>query len=153
MTAAISKAIKKLSKDESKKLLEDAQKIIDEKVKGPAYKPGEAPTLFDKGPDIKPIDVEKIDPSAPLGKKKLKKPRIVTESQAEKLLFAKTKIAPKKLDDFNIDKMETREDIVKFIDEISTQFKSGIEKQKRGVQSNQATRETVSYTHLRAHET
>ncbi len=141
MTAAISKVIKKLSKDESKKLLEDAQKIIDEKVKGPAYKPGEAPKLFDKGPDIKPIDVEKIDPSAPLDKKKLKKPKMVTESQAEKLLFAKTKIAPKKLDDFNIDKMETREDIVKFIDEISTQFKSGIEKQKRGVQSNQATKE------------
>ena len=67
MTAAISKTIKKLSKDESKKLLEDAQKIIDEKVKGPAYKPGEARTLFDKGTDIKPIDVEKIDPSTPLG--------------------------------------------------------------------------------------
>ena len=94
-------------------------------------------------------DLGKVDIEEGLKPKKVKKPTIVNEDRTEKFLFRKdSKITPTKLDDFNISKIETRDDILKFIDEISTQFKTGIDKQKRGTVSNEATKEMASILQL-----
>ena len=130
----------KFTSKEAKELLKKGKELIDEKILGPALKDKKetTPAFFSKDA----IDVGKIDAAEGLKPKKIKKPPIVTEDKAEKLLFRKdSKIAPTKLDDFNITKFETREDILKFIDEISTQFKTGIDKQKRGKISNDALKE------------
>ena len=138
---------KKFTKDEAKDLLDKGQKIIDEKIKGPALK--DKKERLPKALTRDPMDVSKIDLEKGLEPKKIKKPSVVSEDKAEKLLFRKdSKITPTKLNDFNISKIETRDDIIKFIDEISTQFKTGINKQKRGTISNEATKEMASLLQL-----
>ena len=129
----------KFTSKEAKELLKKGKELIDEKILGPALKDKKetTPAFFSKDA----IDVGKIDAAEGLKPKKIKKPPIVTEDKAEKLLFRKSQIAPTKLDDFNITKFETRDDILKFLDEISTQFKTGIDKQKRGKISNDALKE------------
>ena len=67
----------------------------------------------------------------------------------KKLLFRKdSKINPSKLNDFNIAKIETRDDILKFIDEISKQFAKQIDKQKRSKISNEALKEMSTLLQL-----
>jgi len=137
--------LQKYTKSEAKDLMEKGQKIIDEKIKGPALK--EKKEKQERIPKAlkDPLDLGKIDIEEGLTPKKLKKPSIVSEDKTEKLLFRKdSKITPTQLDDFNIDKFDTRESIIQFIDEISKQFKTGINKQKRGVQTNEATKEMAS---------
>jgi hypothetical protein len=144
---AIKVITSKFTSKEAKELLEKSQKIIDEKIKGPALKEKKetTPAFFKRDA----IDVKKIDAGEGLKPKKIKKAPIVSEDKAEKLLFRKdSKIKPSKLDDFNIAKIETRDDILKFIDEISVQFKSGIDKQKRGKISNEATKEMATLLNL-----
>ena len=137
----VSRAIgQKFTSKEGKELLKKGKELIDEKILGPKLKDKKetTPAFFSRDA----IDVGKIEAGEGLKPKKIKKPRIVPEDKSEKLLFRKeSKIAPTKLDDFNITKFETREDILKFIDEISTQFKTGIDKQKRGKISNDALKE------------
>ena len=137
--------LQKYTKSEAKDLMEKGQKIIDEKIKGPALK--EKKEKQERIPKAlkDPLDLGKVDIEEGLTPKKLKKPSIVSEDKTEKLLFRKdSKITPAQLDDFNIDKFDTRESIIQFIDEISKQFKTGINKQKRGVQTNEATKEMAS---------
>ncbi|MDC0403236.1 hypothetical protein OAM14_03705 [Candidatus Pelagibacter sp.] len=137
--------LQKYTKSEAKDLMEKGQKIIDEKIKGPALK--EKKEKQERIPKAlkDPLDLGKVDIEEGLKPKKLKKPSIVSEDKTEKLLFRKdSKITPTQLDDFNIDKFDTRESIIQFIDEISKQFKTGINKQKRGVQTNEATKEMAS---------
>ncbi len=144
---AIKVITSKFKGKEAKELLDKAQTIIEEKIKGPALKEKKesVPAFFKKDA----IDLEKIDAGEGLKPKKIKKAPIVSEDKAEKLLFRKdSKIKPSKLDDFNIAKIETRDDIIKFIDEISVQFKSGIDKQKRGKISNEATKEMATLLQL-----
>ena len=133
----------KFTSKEAKELLEKGQKIIEEKIKGPIVKEKKEkiPAFFKRDA----IDVGKIDAAEGLKSKKIKKAPIVSEDKAEKLLFRKdSKINPSKLNDFNIAKIETRDDILKFIDEISKQFAKQIDKQKRGRISNEATKEMAN---------
>ena len=44
------------------------------------------------------------------------------------------------LADFNINKMNTKDDILKFIDEVSQKYKKDITNRKRGVQSQEDTK-------------
>jgi len=129
--------VRTIGKEFTKELLPKAQKIIDEKVKGPKLKKKKEPETEADSIRNKELSVEQS-----LKEKNLKTPPKVSVDKAEKMLFTKdNKIKPKKLIDFNINKFETRDDILKFIDEVSVQFKTSIDKQKRGVQTNEATRE------------
>ena len=130
-------AIKTISKEFTKELLPDAQKFIDQKIKGPKLKKKKEPLTEADSVYNKELSVEQS-----LKEKNLKNPKPVSVDKAEKMFFTKeNKIKPSKLIDFNISKIETRADILKFIDEISIQFKTSIDKQKRGTQSNEATKE------------
>ena len=130
-------AIKTISKEFTKELLPDAQKFIDQKIKGPKLKKKKEPLTEGDSVYNKELSVEQS-----LKEKNLKNPKPVSVDKAEKMFFTKeNKIKPSKLIDFNISKIETRADILKFIDEISIQFKTSIDKQKRGTQSNEATKE------------
>lgn len=129
--------VRTIGKEFTKELLPKAQKIIDEKVKGPKLKKKKEPETEADSIRNKELSVEQS-----LKEKNLKTPPKVSVDKAEKMLFTKeNKIKPKKLIDFNINKFETRDDILKFIDEVSVQFKTSIDKQKRGVQTNEATKE------------
>jgi len=126
-----------IGKEFTKELLPKAQKFIDEKVKGPKLKKKKEPETEADSIRNKELSVEQS-----LKEKNLKTPPKVSVDKAEKMLFTKeNKIKPNKLIDFNINKFETKDDILKFIDEVSVQFKTSIDKQKRGVQTNEATRE------------
>ena len=59
--------------------------------------------------------------------------------EADDILFKynATKITPKVLDDFNITKFKNKEDIVKFIEVISKKYAGDIDRQKRGVQTEE----------------
>ena len=128
---------KTITKEFTKELMPKAQKFIDEKVKGPKLKKKKEPLTEGDSIRNQELSVEKS-----LKEKNLKEPRPVTVDKAEKMLFTKeSKIKPSKLIDFNISKFETRDDILKFIDEVSVQMKTSIDKQKRGVQTNEATKE------------
>ena len=130
-------AIKTISKEFTKELLPDAQKFIDQKIKGPKLKKKKEPLTEGDSVYNKELSVEQS-----LKEKNLKNPKPVSVDKAEKMFFTKENaIKPSKLIDFNISKIETRADILKFIDEISIQFKTSIDKQKRGTQSNEATKE------------
>src|SRR6056300_1900720 len=125
------------TKQESKDLLDKAQILIDEKIKGPKLKKKKEPKTEADSVYNQELSVEKS-----LEPKNLKTPPKVSVDKAEKMLFTKeNKIKPNKLIDFNITKFDTRDDILKFIDEVSVQFKTSIDKQKRGVQTNEATKE------------
>tara|TARA_X000001382_G_scaffold21462_2_gene13052 strand:- start:656 stop:3451 length:2796 start_codon:yes stop_codon:yes gene_type:complete len=134
----------KFTKDEGKQLLESAQKIIDEKVLGPNFKRSD----LLKGDKVKKEKVtidgknyEAIDGELTATvKTKVKTP--FPDEQADKVLFkVKTnKITPKKLDDFNINNMQSKDDIIKFIDEVATAYKPSFNKRKRGVQTNEQTK-------------
>ena len=127
----------KFTKEEAKELLPQAQKFIDEKIKGPKLKKKKEPETEADSIRNKELSVEKS-----LKEKNVKELKPVSVDKAEKMFFTKENaIKPSKLKDFNISKFETRADILKFIDEISVQFKSSIDKQKRGVQTNEATKE------------
>ena len=72
---------------------------------------------------------------------KTKLPKVDAQ-KSDDILFAVKKggkITPKMLDDFNIDKMNSKDDIVKFIDEVSKKYAKDIDVRKRGVQSNDET--------------
>ena len=128
------------TKKEVKPLLDKAQTFIEEKVKGPKLKKKKEPLTEADSIRNQELSVEKS-----LEEKNLKTPPKVSVDKAEKMLFTKeNKIKPQKLKDFNISKFETRDDILKFIDEISVQFKPSFDKQKRGVQTNEATKEMAA---------
>jgi len=73
---------------------------------------------------------------------KLKNKPVVNADQADEFLFnlKNSKVPPKVLRDLNINKISTRGDMLKLIEETSKSFKGGIAKQKRGVQTFEDTR-------------
>ena len=72
---------------------------------------------------------------------KIKKAEISADQAEEALFIYKgTKVTPKHLADFNINKLSSRADIIKFIDIISKQTKTSITKQTRGVQTWENTK-------------
>jgi len=72
---------------------------------------------------------------------KIKKAEISADQAEEALFIYKgTRITLKHLTDFNINKLSSRADIIKFIDIISKQTKTSITKQTRGVQTWENTK-------------
>ena len=110
-----------------------------------------ATELLEKKPIIVKVgdDVTKtkkdVDTVITVSKKdfKVKKPKISADQAEEALFIYKgTTITPKLLADFNINKLSSRADIIKFIDIVSKQFKTSITKQKRGVEGVQTWEST-----------
>jgi len=73
---------------------------------------------------------------------KLKNKPEVNADQADEFLFnlKNSKVPPKVLRDLNINKISTRGDMLRLIEETSKSFKGSIAKQKRGVQTFEDTR-------------
>lgn len=135
----------KFTKDEGKNLLEGAQKIIDEKILGPNFKRSDVlkPDKVKKekvtidGKNYETVDGE----LTATVKTKVKTP--LPDEQADRILFkikAEGKITPKKLDDFNINKMQSKDDIIKYIDEVAAAYKQDFKNRKRNVQTNEQTK-------------
>ena len=77
----------KLKGKEATDLLDKAQTIIEEKIKGPVFK--EKKEKIPKVLSRDPIDLEKIDAGEGLKTGKIKKASIVSEDKAEKLYLKK----------------------------------------------------------------
>lgn len=78
-----------------------------------------------------------------LSKKGLKKnvPDVAQDVSDDALFkYNAMKLTPKILDDFNIDNIKSKEDVAKFIELISKKYSSEINAQKRGVQTQGATK-------------
>jgi len=77
------------------------------------------------------VQVRKLTPT--------KKIAATSIDEADDVLFKynATKITPKVLDDFNISKFKNKEDIAKFIEVISKKYAGSIDRQKRGVQTEE----------------
>ena len=133
----------KFTKDEAKQLLDKSKQIIDDKILGENFKRSKLinkkikkDVTVDKKPEetINNELVTRIETKTKLPK--------VDAQKSDDILFAVKKggkITPKMLDDFNIDKMNSKDDIVKFIDEVSKKYAKDIDVRKRGVQSNDET--------------
>ena len=128
----------------AKALLDQAQKIIKTgKIK-------DRKTLIDnKKADAIKIDEVKAEVVANEAKikvkledQKLKNKPEVNADQADEFLFnlKNSKVPPKVLRDLNINKISTRGDMLKLIEETSKSFKGSIAKQKRGVMTFDDTR-------------
>ena len=135
---------KKFTEAEGKQLLEGAQKIIDEKIAGPKIRRDK----LLKGDKVKKEKVlidgknyETVDGELTATvKTKVKTP--FPDEQADKVLFkvkAGGKITPAKLNDFNINNMQSKDDIIKYIDEVAETYKKDFSSRKRGEQSNKQT--------------
>jgi len=139
----------KVTKEEAKDLLDKAQDIINKDILGPNFK-REKLLSGDKGKKKKvKIDGEEkelIDgETTGLIKVKTKVPK--PDEKPDKILFdVKTggKITPKMLADFNINKMNSKDDILKFIEEVSEKYKKDIGNRKRGVQSQEDTKKLAA---------
>jgi hypothetical protein len=136
---------KKFTKDEAKELLEKSKQIIDDKVLGENFKRNK---LLNKKNEVK-SDV-KVDnkPEETINNElvtkietKTKLPKVDAQKSDDILFKVKKggKITPTMLDDFNIDKMNSKDDIIKFIDEVAKKYAKDINVRKRGVQSNEET--------------
>ena len=133
-----------VGKEGAKALLDQAQKIIK------TGKTKKRETLVDK----KKVDQIKIgeakaeivanEAKIKVTQKdlKLKNKPEVNVDQADEFLFnlKNSKVPPKVLKDLNINKISTRGDMLKLIEETSKSFKGSIAKQKRGVQTFEDTR-------------
>ena len=112
----------KFTKSEAKELLDDAKKLIDDKVLGENFK---RESLIKKKEIKKKVKVDGEERETINGelvttvKTKTKVPK--PDEKADEIIFAVKaggKITPKMLADFNINKMNSKDDIVKFIDEV-----------------------------------
>ncbi len=121
--ANIREIAKKFTKDEAKELLEKSKQIIDDKVLGENFKRNK---LLNKKNEVK-SDV-KVDnkPEETINNElvtkietKTKLPKVDAQKSDNILFKVKKggKITPTMLDDFNIDKMNSKDDIIKFIDD------------------------------------
>ena len=137
--------IQKVTKEEGKDLLDKAQDIINKDILGPNFKK-EKLLSRDKSKTKKvKVDGEErelIDGELTgVVKTKTKVPKV--DEKPDQILFkvkAGGKITPKMLDDFNINKMNSKEDILKFISEVSEKYKKDIGNRKRGVQTQEQTK-------------
>ena len=134
----------KFTKDEAKNLLEKSKEIIDKEILGKNFKRDK---LLNQKKEIKDTKVDK-NPEETINQELVTKvesktavPKVDTKKSDDILFAVKEggKITPKMLDDFNIDKMNSKEDIIKFIDEVSKKYAKDITARKRGVQTNEET--------------
>ena len=134
---------KKFTQSEAKELLDDAKKLIDDKVLGENFK---RESLIKKKEIKKKVKVDGEERETINGelvttvKTKTKVPK--PDEKADEIIFAVkagSKITPKMLADFNINKMNSKDDIIKFIDEVSKKYAKDINVRKRGVQTNEET--------------
>jgi hypothetical protein len=147
---SIRKITSNVSKSEAKELLDKAQTIIDKKIKGPNTK-SRRDKLLSK--DKTPVKIDGEEAGAVVDKEltakvktKIDAPK--PDARADEIIFkvkAGGKITPKMLDDFNIDKMNSKDDIVKFIDEVSKKYSKDIGKRKRGKQSEDETKALAGF--------
>ena len=135
----------KVTKEEAKDLLDKAQDIINKDILGPNFKREKLLSTKDGKKKKVKIDGEErelIDGELnAVVKTKTKVPK--PDEKADQILFnvkAGGKITPKMLADFNINKMNSKDDILKFIDEVSEKYKKDITTRKRGVQSQEDTK-------------
>jgi len=134
---------KQFTKEEGKNLLDDAQKIIDEKILGPKFKRNKLLDTDKKQKVTIDGQAEEVVDGQLTTKVKTKVDVPKPDERADQILYkikAGGKITPQKLDDFNINKIQSKEDILKFIDEISESYKKDIGNRKRNVQTNEATK-------------
>ena len=136
----------KFTKDETKELLEKSKEIIDKKILGDNFKRNDLikKKELKKKVKVKAGEEETVETlngelvTTVKTKTKIPKP----DAKSDEILFAVKaggKITPKVLADFNIDKMNSKDDIIKFIDEVSKKYKGEITDRARGTQSNDAT--------------
>ena len=134
----------KFTKSEAKELLDDAKQLIDKKVLGDKFKRED---LINKKEIKKKVKVDGEERETINGelvttvKTKTKVPK--PDERADQIIFnvkAGGKITPKMLADFNIDKMNSKDDILKFIEEVSKKYAKDIDVRKRGVQSQEDTK-------------
>jgi len=139
----------KMTKSESKDLLDKAQNIIDKNILGDNFKRDKLLKKDKKGTKVK-IDGEDageiVDGELQATvKTKTKVPK--PDEKTDQILFnvkAGGKITPKMLADFNINKMNTKDDILKFIEEVSEKYKKDIGNRKRNVQSQEDTKKLAA---------
>ena len=136
----------KFTKDETKELLEKSKEIIDKKILGDNFKREDLVNKKELKKKVK-IKADEEQTAETINgelvatvKTKTKVPK--PDAKSDEIIFAVKaggKITPKMLADFNIDKMNSKDDIIKFIDEVSKKYKGEIFDRKRGTQSNDAT--------------
>lgn len=136
---------KKFTEAEGRQLLEDAEKIVSGKVPNKIKQDRNELLNTPKTKvtvDEKPVTVKEGTDTIVKVDTKIKKPT-VDEETAKNFLFKtkNTKLTPKQLSDFNIDNLNTKDAIVKYIEEVSQTFKKDISTRTGGVQTNDATRE------------
>ena len=143
--AKIGQAVFK-NKDEVKKLFDETQDLNNKKTKTP--KPGE---LLEKTKKqkVQVGDKEEIvagnkETVTEISKKdfKVKKPKEMSAEETEDLLWTikNKRVTPVILSDFNINNIKSKEDIHSLIELVSKKYKGDINKQTRGVQTNDATK-------------
>jgi len=134
----------KFTKSEAKELLDSSKKLIDEKILGDKFKRED---LIKKKEIKKKVKVDGEERETINGelvttvKTKTKVPK--PDERADQIIFnvkAGGKITPKMLADFNIDKMNSKDDILKFIEEVSKKYAKDIDVRKRGVQTQEQTK-------------
>ena len=134
------------NKDEVKKLFDETQDLINKKTQTP--KPAE---LLEKTKKqkVQVGDKEEIvagnkETVTEISKKdfKVKKPKEMSAEETEDLLWTikNKRVTPAILSDFNINNIKSKEDIHSLIELVSKKYKGDINKQTRGVQTNDATK-------------
>ncbi len=136
----------KFTTNETKELLEKSKEIIDKKILGDNFKREDLVNKKELKKKVK-IKADEEQTAETINgelvatvKTKTKVPK--PDAKSDEIIFAVKaggKITPKMLADFNIDKMNSKDDIIKFIDEVSKKYKGEIFDRKRGTQSNDAT--------------
>ena len=122
--------LKQFTKGEVKEVLDKVGNIVQSTSK----KKKKAKDLLEKEPiKEKKVGVFKTEP--------VKKPEATVIEAQDFLKDYKGKIKPQELADFNINKITSKEDVIKLIDIISKRYAKDITAQKRGVQTNKATQE------------
>lgn len=151
--------IKGVSKEAAQKLLDDSQKVIKEFEKGNIKELTPRENLLKK-PSTKTLEVEgkpkkKVfddETSETVIRKedfKVKKPKI-DEAGADDIIEARfgnlldNKIGREILTDFNINKIDNENDIAEYIELISQKYSKEFNKQKRGIKTNQATKQLAT---------
>ena len=142
------------NKELATEVIKKGGEIVADVIKaGSKKKTIKAETLLEKKPipvkigDKKEGVVEGVETVTTITKKdiKVKKPVVDVGKSDEALWIIKnSKVTPKILDDFNINKIKTKDDILKLIDLTSKLYKGSISDAKRGVQTLEQTKKLAT---------
>ena len=143
-----------LGKELATEVIKKGGEIVADVIKaGSKKKTIKAETLLEKKPIPVQIGtkkegvVEGVETVTTITKKdiKVKKPVVDVGKSDEALWIIKnSKVTPKILDDFNINKIKTKDDILKLIDLTSKLYKGSISDAKRGVQTLEQTKKLAT---------